>query len=732
MRDNDTLILENLYSSMLFEFTEKTIQKLVAKFVKENPNLSETIIKSYLDRFEKVKSSPRLKKKDPFQYTWKELENFLDANFPPEEEKISSEEEEKEKLKVYEDKNVIIFHAKNPFQAQILGDGFTFCISRKGSGNLFSNYRLNYESSFYFVRFKDKSDEKEGTRFTNPFYYIVLDINKDGRIQMTGADNGAQGNGTKYIDKGSLLEKFPELQKPFEDGIFKKMPLMEEEKEKYKKFKELNDSVDHGYNTKNQAESFKNEFEKLKYSEKKEYLQSGHTYPRQLFELLDKSLRADYLNNAPTLSVEIINQLSESEKNRWIALHLRKSENTFNEENTLEYLLSHIAIKSPNPKLTPEGELETLPIPEILLEGIIKFLKKGKDFKTPDLFISHLKGAQRNAVWDTRLKNGAYFNEKEKKEVADRMPELFEKYQSIVRMNSEMRLKQNNFDNMQEEEVEYITKNKLASDEQILEIVDKKLLPDAYTDLAAKVFQNIDFKKHIPRILDIFDQQTFKYENDKIYFREWQDFTSFLQGIEDYVDQDDYRTYLPYYTGEKTYDIDVPYNTLDSNTIESFLDKLRTGNPDLYKTLDAHMRLLYKEQNDVTAEEDGYDLEDIIDQGLDEGIKRAFFRAYVTAMEYGAEGEIYKEFQSFTEELPFYYDQNENGSIRSYLTPEQFYELIIVPESLEVLYNGENILEIMKQEGEFPKFNVPYYGFDGYDEEAGLETLISELGDALP
>jgi hypothetical protein len=594
---------------------------------------------------------------------------------------------------------------------------------------MFSYYRLNYESSFYFIRLHDKSGAKEGSRFVNPFHYIVLDINADGRIQMTGADNGSQGNGTKYIEEETLLEKFPELQKPFEEGVFQRMPLTEEEKEKYEKFKELDHLVGSGHGTasNSQVESFKYKFENVKYSEKKEYLQSGHTYPRQLFSLLDKSLRADYLNSGPNLSEVQINQLTDSEKNRWITIILRNSES----EQTLEYLTMNTTVKS-FAKLV-NGELEIFPAPNMVLEAIIRFLKKGKTFNNPDIFIVYLKGAQRDAVWDARLKNGVYFNDKEKKEVAEKMPEVFEKYQSIVRMNSEMRIKQNNFDNMDRDEVEYIAKNNLASDEQLLEITDKNLLPDAYTDLAATVFQNIDYKKHIPRILDMFDQHTFKYEDGKIYFQEWQgDFGSFLQDIQGYVDQDDYQTYLPYYIGDKYMDIDIPYDTLDSNVTQWFLDKLQKIKPDLYQTLDAHIRLLYKERYKITAEEDGRDLQDMIRQNIDEEIKTAFFRAHVSAMEGGASDAIYKEFQSFVKELPFNYDEGEGGSVRGYLTPEQLYELLVVPESLEVLYNGEDVLEILKQEGEFPKFNVPYYGFDGYDGEGGLERLIYELEDVLP
>jgi hypothetical protein len=723
MRDKDTLILENLYIGMLFEFTEKTIQKLIAKFQKEKPDLSEDIIKGYLERFEQVKSSPRVKKKDPFQYKWDELENFLDANFPTKEEKTLSDDDLKEKLKVYEDSEVIVYHAKNARDTQILGEGFTFCISRMGTGNMYSYYRLNYQSNFYFIRFKNKTDaKKDGGRFENPLYYIVLDINADGRIQYTGADNGGQGNGTKYISEEELFEKFPELKKPFDEKIFEAMPLTKEEKEKYEKFKGLSSLV-RGININEQnLKRFKEHFSNLKYQEKREYLQSGYEFPEKLFSILDKELRGDYLNNAPILSGEQVESLSESETKRWITVYLRSNEMKHKDTGVYEYLMS----------VLDNGKKD---IPEIVIEKTISAFKKGSIISNPYLFLTLKKidNSQIEKMWEARLSNGIYLNSTERDAAQKYLPKIYEQYLSIIDVNAKLRLANNNFDNMEKEELDHIIDNKLANEEQLLSITAETLLPNAYTDFAANILSKIDYKKHIPRILDIFDQQTFKYENDKIYFQEWQgDFGSFLEDIQGYVDQDDYKTYLPYYIGDEYIDINVPYDSLDSYTIQSFLNELREKKRDLYNTLNVHMRLLYKERNDgTTAEDDGYDLEDLINQDEDEDIKLAFFRAYVSAMEIGASNGIYKEFQSFVKKLPFNYDEGEGGSVRGYLTPEQFYELLVVPESLEQLYNGENVLEILKQEGEFPKFDVPYNGFDGYDEEAGLETLIDGLEEAL-
>jgi hypothetical protein len=723
MRDKDTLILENLYIGMLFEFTEKTIQKLIARFQKENPNLSEDIIESYLKRFEEVKSNPKVKKKDPFQYKWEELENFLDANFPPKQEKTLSDDDVKEKLKVYEDSKIIVYHAKNARDAQILGQGFTFCISRMGGGNMYSYYRLNYQSNFYFIRFKDKSDaKKDFGGFENPLYYIVLDINADGRIQYTGADNGGQGNNTKYIREEELFEKFPELKKPFDKKIFGVKPLTEEEKEKYAKYKELSNLVSTNreqHISKYVESTFEEKFQKLKYQEKQEYLQSGYEFPRELFDILDKELRGDYLNNAPTLNAETFEKLNDSERKRWVRVYMRSREQEKKDTTDLEYLVSLF-------------DSANLAAPEIIVDGIISKFKNGATMGLPS-FLSYpksLSDSQIEKIWNARLSNGVYLNDDERKTAEKFLPKIYEQYLSIIDVNAKLRLANNNFDNMEKQELDHIIDNKLASEEQLLGITAGTLLPNAYTDFAAKILSKIDYKKHLSEIIDMFDQQTFKYENGRIYFKEFQgDFGSFLEDIQDYVNQDDYKHYLPYYIGDEYFDIDA---RLEKDDIDMLLSNLQKTKPDLYNRLDAHMRLLYKEENDTTAEEEGLDLEDLIYDDLDDDIRSTFYRAYISALESGANDDLNKEFQSFIKELPFYYDEGEGGSIRAYLNPEQFYELIIIPENLELLNNGEDILEILRIEEEFPKFNVPYYGFNGYNEEAAMSILTDELEGILP
>lgn len=158
----DNAKMTALYSTLLLEFSESTIKKLVSKFMGEDETLTEEIVKDYLKRFEKYKGNPKIVKKDPFQYKWKDLEHVLDANFPDVMEKNEeSLDVIKERLKVYEDDNIIIHKASHQGETVLLGQGYAFCISRKEGGNMYLIYRLKFASTFYFVKFKNKSVEKE-------------------------------------------------------------------------------------------------------------------------------------------------------------------------------------------------------------------------------------------------------------------------------------------------------------------------------------------------------------------------------------------------------------------------------------------------------------------------------------------------------------------------------------------------------------------------------------------
>jgi len=304
MRDNDTLILETLYRDiLLLEFSEKAISMMVAHFQKTT-DLSEKTIRDYISTFEKARAT--LPKKDPFQYkTFDEFEHATDSTRVGASKQVESVS--KDDLKVYEDAEVIVYKSTNTGQSIILSDNgyYSFCVSRPSGGNLWTGYRLRAASTFYFVRFKENTSEKDDRgMFKDPSHYIVIDAQTDDRYQWTWADNGSQGHGTDDITEEEIVEAFPDLSKPFSNGIFKNDPLLESEIQKIKKYESLNyDFSVYVFNS-------------LKYVEKEEYIKSG--FGVSDLSCLDKNLKNEYLNMGHQLNSENFKSLTPSEQNLWI------------------------------------------------------------------------------------------------------------------------------------------------------------------------------------------------------------------------------------------------------------------------------------------------------------------------------------------------------------------------------------------------------------------------------
>ena len=311
MRNKDVLLIENIYMNNVFlrEYQENATLKMIMHF-KKTSEQPDAIIRDYISKFEKIKD--KLPKKDPFQYkTFQEFENVIDSNTRNTVSKADIENVNVDDLKAYEDKNIVVYKARNAIESIKLGNNqyYSFCISRK-SGNLYSGYRLRSESTFYFVRFKNKSDEKvDGDKFVDPSHYIVIDAQSNGRYQWTWADNGTQGHGTEDVTVNEIVKNFPELKTPFNNEIFKNDPSTKEEKEKLKKFKNLDDDFN--------VEVFKS----LNPNEKEEYVKSG--FKVSSLSILDKVLRNEYLGMGHMLSNDDFKSLNADEKNRWLKFSIQ-------------------------------------------------------------------------------------------------------------------------------------------------------------------------------------------------------------------------------------------------------------------------------------------------------------------------------------------------------------------------------------------------------------------------
>jgi len=274
--------------------------------------------KKFAKLYEKNKSLQITKYK-----TFHDFENFIDANershgkINTKGEKTSSEVRSEA---IYEDENVEIYYASNVKSAcdygHKLGQSYSFCISRTGSGNLYNAYRLRQQSSMYFIKSKHRSSNIVDGRYEDPSHMIVLDVMPDPynsseiKLQWTWADNGSQGHGTKETTWEEVFEEVPELQVPYEKGVFESHPLSPEERSKLETFNAINEG---------DFESF----HELDYDEKDEYLKSGFTIDDSIFNSLDKEQRNEFLGTGGEISEGMYESLSPVELKRWSEVRLR-------------------------------------------------------------------------------------------------------------------------------------------------------------------------------------------------------------------------------------------------------------------------------------------------------------------------------------------------------------------------------------------------------------------------
>ena len=255
-------------------------KKALEKFKKEKPELGDQQIKYYIDKFNDKQSSNVFKKKDIFQYTFDELEKLIDANFPSD---VSTKTDDKEvdfkgsEDVVYNENNLLILLGDLKQKCIRYGKGYSWCISRTDSSNMFFSYRMRLnEPVFYFVLDEDKPKEDK-------YHAIVIYINNRGQYFVANSLNeGDREMSWSEIEK--IQPKLKGLEK-----LFKHIPLNAEERNDYKRFKNpIDDS----------------EYEKLTYTEKEKYIGFAHDLTKEQIKNTPKELVSKYAvttagNNIP-------------------------------------------------------------------------------------------------------------------------------------------------------------------------------------------------------------------------------------------------------------------------------------------------------------------------------------------------------------------------------------------------------------------------------------------------
>ena len=205
MRDRDLTLV---YESILLEYSQGTLNKLIEKFKSENNIVDEEQLKYYINRFDQIRNSPRfinfIKQqypdiKDPkniFNYTFAQLEAGVDQMPTKEVKSVDNNSSKDLELLVNRD-GIKIYKAHNKqgcvdaVHAGILRkNNYTWCVSRKETGsNMYNTYRYKEQSTFYFI-------DNTNLPISDKFHTIVLQARNDGMFYITDAINSLNHSDT--------------------------------------------------------------------------------------------------------------------------------------------------------------------------------------------------------------------------------------------------------------------------------------------------------------------------------------------------------------------------------------------------------------------------------------------------------------------------------------------------------------------------------------------------------
>ena len=234
MRAIDKFILHVVHNIFpLNEYSEGEINRLMAQFREEaddlNINISDDTLKTYIQRFDAIKNSPKIQEKDLRKYTLSKLIKLVTSSAGAE---APDDEEDQTPDVVYQEGGKTVWNGSKEGNCITYGAGEKWCITR-GS---FGNYR--YDSSkgyptFYLAKNSNISDSDK-LSFVAIQVRDVEDENK--KYVYTNRHNSPYESSPMSFSK--LTSEVPWLNDiPNIRGILRYIPLSNQEKvtQKYKR-----------------------------------------------------------------------------------------------------------------------------------------------------------------------------------------------------------------------------------------------------------------------------------------------------------------------------------------------------------------------------------------------------------------------------------------------------------------------------------------------------------------
>ena len=285
-------------TSILKEYSIGVVNKLKEKFKKENSALTDQQIEYYINRFEELKSSPKVNDKDITKYSFQKLEQVVDS-FPTK-EKVKKQGENNtvefsQTELIYNKPPLQIYHGENERTCiKIKGDfPASWCIARSGGGNMYQGYRYaGTEPSFYFVKNLERLNKITEIE-DDKYCFFVVQYNNEGDYVVTSAKN----DGDKPMSWNDILKIEPLLQGT--ESLFKNVPLTDEEKEYYRRFWiGISDE----------------KYKDLSYKEKKIYISIRKELTNEQFENTPNDLLNDYISIGVELTEEQFDFIKEKKQ----------------------------------------------------------------------------------------------------------------------------------------------------------------------------------------------------------------------------------------------------------------------------------------------------------------------------------------------------------------------------------------------------------------------------------
>lgn len=292
------------FNEILLELTEKTKNILKDKFKKTNPDLSDSEINEYLNKWDRFSNSFDPKYRDITQLSFEQIKKLID------EAETKSMLKGRQTSKKFNPQNDLIYNKNNltilkgDLKEKCIqyGKGYTWCISRQDASNMFFTYRMRLnEPMFYFVFDKDKPKEDD-------WHAIVIYVDNENTYHVATSKN----TGDIKLTWEEIVQKNPKLKGL--QNLFKHQPLNTQERQDYEKYgEEVNFETYKNYNLK----------------EKYKYIQYGHVLSPEQQDITPNELIGVYAKQLPTeITKKTLNRLKQGDLKKVISTIIDETNET--------------------------------------------------------------------------------------------------------------------------------------------------------------------------------------------------------------------------------------------------------------------------------------------------------------------------------------------------------------------------------------------------------------------